>query len=484
MCRAARCASPRRLITLVAALACTLAAGVSTPAVAAAAPMPGLQTHLMWEGVEGAEVDRQLDRAKDARAEVVRVDVGWAQIEQDGKGKYSSWHLARLDGVLDKAQARGIKVLLTFWETPCWASSAPETAKLACAGSWWDRGVTRYAPQNASDYADALAFMVKRYGDRVAAWEIWNEPNDAAYLKAADPARTYADLVKTAYPAAKRAHPGATIIAGSLADSDVAFTEALYGHGIKGSFDAWSIHPYSGDRSPLDLADDAWIKTSFVRGVPAVRELMLRKGDDKPLWLTEMGYSTCTVRGQEKWASCVDEATQATYLREAYRQMRSWDYVKAGIWFNVKDTSRDLGARIDNYGLLRADGSPKPAFAAFQAAASELASGAPAKASTATPPAPTSRRRAGRVRIKVGRRGGSVSARGSAERRTVVRISAFRYSKVRAGFSTRAAYRISVKVGATGRLARRLTRALSRGAWRVTAAQAGDLATVSSSRLR
>ena len=44
---------------------------------------------------------------------------------------------------------------------------APAGVKQGCAGAWWDRGVDRYLPVNASDYADALAFVVRhRYGAR------------------------------------------------------------------------------------------------------------------------------------------------------------------------------------------------------------------------------------------------------------------------------------------------------------------------------
>jgi len=129
--------------------------------------------------------------------------------------------------------------------------------------------VDRYPPVNASDYADALAFVVRRYGARVPDWEIWNEPNLPEALKSATPMADYARIVKAAYPAAKAA--GAkTVIAGSLANADFADTEVLYrDYGLKGYFDAFSVHPYSGDRSPLDPYQDQYKDESFVRGVPA-----------------------------------------------------------------------------------------------------------------------------------------------------------------------------------------------------------------------
>ena len=325
----------------------------------------GVQTHLLWSNVTDAQVSQQLDEALAVGAKVVRVDVGWSTLEQNGKGQYSDWYLAKMDNVVAQAQARGIELLFTFWTTPCWASSAPADVKQSCAGAWWDRGVDRYPPVNASDYADALAFLVRRYGAQVPDWEIWNEPNLPESLNSSTPMADYARIVKAAYPAAKAA--GArTVIAGVLANADFDSTEALYrDYGLKGYFDAFSIHPYSGDRSPLD-ANDQNKKESFVRGVPAVHDVMVRYGDPKPLWLTEFGWSTCSGhRDGPSWDRCVDQQTQATYLAEAYNQMRPWSYVPVGIWYELKNLSTDDSNRLDNYGLLRADELPKPSYPVF-----------------------------------------------------------------------------------------------------------------------
>jgi hypothetical protein len=359
-----------RLALLVAAL---LAAAVfAIPASAGAAPhMAGVQSHVLWANVSGAEMDRQLDEIQASGAGITRVDVGWASIEPDAKGRYDLWYLRRLDHLVEGANARGIRLLLLFAETPCWASTAPAKLRRDCDGAWWDRDVQNYAPRRASDYADALAYVVRRYGDSVYAWEVWNEPNQPYFFHSDDPVGDYAAMVRASYPAAKAADPRPIIVAGSLSDADFEFTEALYRRGVKGNFDAWSIHPYSDDRSPLD-ADVESPRYSFVRGVPAVRRVMLRHGDPKPVWLTEFGWSTCGVRGPVHWQNCVDTSLQASYLRRAFLRMRSWSYVPVGIWFNLVNTTSDPDDRVGNYGLLRADGSRKLAFAAFRRVAREL----------------------------------------------------------------------------------------------------------------
>jgi hypothetical protein len=372
-----------------------------------------VQTHLLWSRYDAADRERQLDLVKAAGAGMARVDVGWASLEQDGKGRWNRWYVDKLDHVVRESEKRGIKLLLTFWETPCWASSAPASLKQGCSGSWWDRDVQRYPPLSASDYADALAWVVRRYGDRVAAWEIWNEPNHVDYFKAADRVGRYAALVKAAYPAAKAAHAGSTVLAGSLADADYEFTDALMSRGVAGHFDAWSVHPYGEDRSPLHPGIAGWREKSPISGVPRVREVMLRHGQNKPLWLTELGWSTCSIRNLAAYENCIDRSAQARYLRRAYALMQEWAYVPVGVWFNLQDTSSDPGDRVHNYGLLTEAGEAKPAFSAFRMAAEALRTSSSASGTAPDPDSAKTKRlrpRAGRgsrtLRVRTSRRRG------------------------------------------------------------------------------
>jgi len=204
-----------------------LAAAAATARPAHAEQLAGVQTHVLWSDVDATERDRQMDLAKNAGARIMRADVGWSSLQPDSKTAYSQWYLNRLDGVVDAAQARGIKLVLVLWESPCWASSAPDTVKQGCSGSWWSRGVQRYAPTNPADYANALAYVVRRYGSRVAAWEVWNEPNSSDFFNSPDPAGDYTRLVKAAYPAAKAALGTSTILAGSVMQADYRFTQQL-----------------------------------------------------------------------------------------------------------------------------------------------------------------------------------------------------------------------------------------------------------------
>jgi len=464
-------------IGIAAAIALALTVlSVVTPSVSAR-QMAGLNAHLMWSGVSEAEQDRQLDRIADAGAEIARVDVGWSSLEQTAKGSYEQWYLDQLDTVVDKADAHGVKLLITFTDSPCWASSAPESLKQGCDGSWWDRGVQRYPPADARDYADALAFLVRRYGDRVAGWEVWNEPNLDYFFDSDDPPADYARIVRAAYPAAKAADPSATVIAGSLSEAPPDFVEKLFQHGIGGHFDAFSIHPYSGDASPLDALDGGNVKSSFARGVPAVRDVLLSHGEDKPIWLTEFGWNTSTIRGAPSWMNGVDEQTQALYTEQALTKVREWSYVSVAIVFELKDEDDDAGDRNANFGLLRHDGTAKPAFEAFRRGALALNTATPIdpprpvrtlqSVEPEQPEADDPQRM--RVRVWLERRARRAYARGVAEPNSVARVRAYRYLRGRQRFSRRASYTTKVNIDASGRFMRRLNKRLAQGRWRLRA---------------
>lgn len=338
-----------------------------------AAPLAGINAHVLWSDVDAAQAARQLDAVKAAGADFVEIDAGWSSLQETGPNGFSSWHLGRLDNVVNQARSRGLRVVITLLNSPCWASSAPEDLKQGCVGSWWQRGVDRYGPTNPADYARAVGSLASRYRGRVMAWEVWNEPNHADFFKGPERERRYVELVRAAYPAIKRADPASLVIAGAISECDTVFVEKLFTLGISGYFDAFSVHPYSQNASPLDPRWGRTVRTSFIRGVPAIRAIMVRYGSTKPMWLTEFGWSTSTVRDPyAPWNSGVSESDQATYLEQAVTQATSWGYVGGMAWYNLRNNNSVATSLYGNYGLLRYDWSAKPAYAAFKRAAQKL----------------------------------------------------------------------------------------------------------------
>src|SRR5688500_16705714 len=110
-----------RSVALLAAIVAVMLA--SAPAAPAAPRYLGVQVHPLWSGVSRADMVRELDLLVELGANVARADVGWSSLQGTGPGEWGSWYVERIDAFVEAAHARGIKVIATLTESPCWASS-------------------------------------------------------------------------------------------------------------------------------------------------------------------------------------------------------------------------------------------------------------------------------------------------------------------------------------------------------------------------
>jgi polysaccharide biosynthesis protein PslG len=363
----------RRLFTL----ATVLAVGLSLPAClgpasdagarvpvrqALAPPLGGVNVPGLDSGSTPGAADREIAAAKALHAAIVRVAVPWSLLEPLGPGRVSSHALAFTDRLIGDAAAAGIRVIMTVDSTPCWASSAPATLLRTC-GSGQPSDVGAWPPRNPGDYAAFTAYLAGRYGGRLTAIEIWNEPDQANQLYFAGPRKPerYAAMLRAAYPAIKAANGSVSVIAGSLVGSNGAFLRALYANGIKGYYDGLAVHFYN-----LVLAS-----------VRSIREVQLAHGDAKPLWLDEFGWSSCYPRHRvQEEQACVTPPIEASNLSDVFHSLARTPYVAAEVMYDLQDSGQE------QFGVLRSSGARKPAFAALsRALTSPFASAHPVKLS-------------------------------------------------------------------------------------------------------
>lgn len=314
-------------------------------------PAVGAQFHATWTNYSDADRVEILDKLAAAGLEWVRIDIGWSGFEPETPGVIDTWYQGRVDHAIDEARARGLRVLLTAWLTPRWAN---------------DGVGERHPPDDPQDYARFLTWAADHYRGRVAAWEIWNEPNLTEFWTG--DVGQYAALLRAAYPAVKAGDPDAQVVLGGPAYNDTDYLAALYDLGVQGSFDVMATHPYQGfANAPPETPDDGTRGT--LTHIGTVRDLMVEHGDgDLPIWFTEFGWSAHpTDPDAPNWQWGVTEAEQGDYLVRTLRWVATHaPYVTTVFWYNER--AQDTGhAHLDGYGLLTADLEPRPVYETLRA---------------------------------------------------------------------------------------------------------------------
>lgn len=350
-----------RLSLVLALIASLAAAACSGPASAASvSPTPSPQArmagvaipgnHLLWES--DAALAKDLDDVVATGATWLRFDVPWSELEPYKGG--TDW--PRLDRVVNAAHARGLRVVGILTTLSMWARPADRD---------WSYGPSTDAERDA--FASFAAAAARRYAGRIDVWEIWNEPNLPGAWQPGVSADDYVALLARAAPAIRAANPRATILTGGTGGatgdgSDIHSDEwvrQLYERGARPYFDAVAVHPYPDPG--YASVDHGEMARAF-----RTRALMDANGDSaKAIWGTETGIPS----GGGHWS--VSEQRQAQMVSEVYGKWNTMRNAGPLMWFTLVDFDRG-GDREGYFGLVRLDGSRKPAFGAMQ---SMMASG-------------------------------------------------------------------------------------------------------------
>jgi hypothetical protein len=321
------------LIALV-LLALTACAATPTPAPPTPSPAPverlyplphidgpeyGIQTFLWWH-VDNKTGWRDADLVRDLGFQWLKETFPWIAIS----GSRGGYDWFRPDGVVALAEERGLKLLVRLDHPPEWAFPADPAA----------------GPADPLLFAEFCGAVATRYAGRIAAYEVWNEPNLAREWNNLPPnPGQYVELLKACYLAIKAVDPQAIVVSAGLAPTgtddpavampDMKFYEALYAAGGAPYFDMLGVHApgYMNppERSPDETEADPDLAVRWItfRHVEDVRALMVAQGDgDKQIAITEMGWTSDPVNDAYSWYA-VDEETRADYL------VRAFQYAKA-----------------------------------------------------------------------------------------------------------------------------------------------------------
>jgi polysaccharide biosynthesis protein PslG len=318
-----------------------------------------------------------LRRTNEAGFGWLRQQIHWS--DQEGPPGRYAW--GELDAVVNAIHAAGLNLLLSVVSAP----------------RFYTANGGHGMPKDPKKLGNFVAALTKHYHGKLQAIEIWNEQNlaveNGGRVAVAD-AGHYVELLKEAYTRIKAVDPSVYVIAGPpsstgiskarVAIDDMTYYEAMYsyqGGMIRDYFDAQAVHPGGSANPPDTLWPDnpsntkGWTDhpTFYFRHVEDVRRLMVEYDlGDHQVWITEFGWATRNASPGFEFGNQVSFAQQAEYTVGAMRRTKEqYSWVGAMFLWNLNFAilrARSGQPRHEqaSFGILNADGSPRPVFLAIQ----------------------------------------------------------------------------------------------------------------------
>jgi Glycosyl hydrolase catalytic core len=255
----------------------------------------------------------------------VREEFTATRLHSATRAPYQWW---TYDQVVNRERGAGLQILGLLDYSNSWGygdhGSMPHAAMLKLA----------------ADFARYAYRMVRHFRGRITYWQVWNEPDLAAFWHPTPRPDDYALLLDTAARAIKRANSRARVVLAGLSGIDFPFLRAVMARTRR--FDVISVHPYR-----------VLPETRLLAAVRALERL------GKPVWFSEIGWPAgqgCT--------ACTNESSQAHYLVRFYA-LSAAAGVRRVFWYDLRDDEHLPPSPEGHYGLMNQDLSGKPAFAAF-----------------------------------------------------------------------------------------------------------------------
>jgi polysaccharide biosynthesis protein PslG len=330
-------------------------------------PKPDIGVQGQFIGPDG---DKGIQSAANLGVGWIKQQVDWNSVEY-ARGLYR-WE--ELDHLVSEAQQYGLKIMFSVARGP--GFSRPEPVE--------EDG----PPSDFTIFRDFMHALSSRYKGRVAAYELWNEPNLKREWRGFDlSAAKFVELIRAGAEGVRAGDPNAIIVSGAPAVTgiddkinaidDRVFLREMIAADVGNLVDAIGVHPYGAANPPDERAADAAHVRSGYNNHPSFffldtledyRKMLVEANVDKPLWVTEFGWPSIENFGEVdtagwEYAREVTEADQAAYLLRAFALRRERAWVGPLIIWNL-NIAPLLGAERSEsaYGLLRPDGSERPAY--------------------------------------------------------------------------------------------------------------------------
>lgn len=298
--------------------------------------------------------EQDLDLIAAAGIKFVRQDFFWAATEPR-RGEY---HWAEFDDLVAQLDRRGLHAYFILdYSNPLYEPEV--TATNPITGQPGERTTTSpQHPESVAAFAKWAAAAARHFHGHGIVWEIWNEPN-ISFWKPKPDVTQYTALALATCRAVREADSSATIVGPATSGEPPDFIENFFKSGVLEYLDGVSVHPYRPPTVPPETAVEDY------RRVRELIEQYAPEGKKKmPILSGEWGYSSNT-KG-------VSEAQQADFIvrQQLSNLLRG---VPISIWYDWKNDGPDPAENEHNFGIVKADLTPKPAYGALQTFTRELA---------------------------------------------------------------------------------------------------------------
>jgi len=241
--------------------------------------------------------------------------------------------------------------------------------------------VSAAAMQGFANYA---GFMVTHFKGVITQFEVYNEWNSnitsTAVPRVGGDAGAYVNLLKVTYAAIKAANPNALVVGGVVGGTDTNWITHFIAAGGLNYLDVFSVHPYvyrhatkpdapSGVTLSWIPAAGAATTSTPIPGTPeesiAWLDQIKAKVDQAspnrsvPMIVSELGWPTSSMQ------SGVLENAAAAYDQRFILMAHTRPWITGVWWYELLDGGPDATQAENRFGLLRQDGTPKPAFTAL-----------------------------------------------------------------------------------------------------------------------
>ena len=192
---------------------------------------------------------------------------------------------------------------------------------------------------------------------------IWNEPNNKSHwdLEIDPDWSRYADMVARAGSAIQDVNPSVTRVLGGMSPIDPHWVNRMRDHGALDAVDVVAVHGF-----PLDW--NLWPIHDWPAKIAEIEAVV----PDKPIWVTEVGVGSfgaeeVQVFGLNRTAELLIGRVPRIFWYSLYDLPQEW-----GATTRHREAEGSSYYRHFYMGLIRADGTPKPALEDYAKVAGEM----------------------------------------------------------------------------------------------------------------